>query len=269
MSRIIDTLGRRLSGKEKYYIRTAAVCHRGNMRSRNEDNLYFQGHILPMLHEGTDGIRLYRQNAGRGFAAAVFDGMGGESAGELASFTAADTMRGLLKRMRVESDEEIFEFCRELNGSVVRAAGKEKYVQIGTTAVILSVQGNEYCLCNVGDSPAYFFREGRLSLISVPHTNYRLLELQGAKGMKPSLTQFLGLDEEDVLIEPHIQRGVLQKGDRILLCSDGLTDMIKDEEIESIMKRRADAGQCVRILLAEALHKGGSDKITIILCDME
>jgi len=121
----------------------------------------------------------------------------------------------------------------------------------------------------VGDSPAYFFREGRLSLISVPHTNYRLLELQGAKGMKPSLTQFLGLDEEDVLIEPHIQRGVLQKGDRILLCSDGLTDMIKDEEIESIMKRRADAGQCVRILLEEALHKGGRDNITIILCDME
>ena len=74
MSRIIDTLGRRLSGKEKYYIRTAAVCHRGNMRSRNEDNLYFQGHILPMLHEGTDGIRLYRQNAGRGFAAAVLTG---------------------------------------------------------------------------------------------------------------------------------------------------------------------------------------------------
>lgn len=248
-------------------IRIAAVSHKGEVRGNNEDNFYVMGTVLPLLHEGTEGILEFQVEPEGQAAAAVFDGMGGEAAGELASFTAADKMKEL-SGQRIFSEESVKELCADLNRSVTEAAEKEKYTQIGTTAVLFFTKGNQYIMGNVGDSPFYLFRKGKLTLLSEAHVSRLPLELQGFLGRKPALTQFLGMGDEEVRMEPFVKKGTCMPGDRVLLCSDGLTDMAEEKEIENILREEKETVRCVERLLETALDQGGRDNITIILCDI-
>lgn len=259
---------------EKYscFIEAAAVSHQGKIRGNNEDNLYFQGRFLPAEHLGTEEI--WNISGEQKLAAAVFDGMGGEAAGELASYAAVQEMKRYLESKdrnignweKLVGPGEISELCASLNRQVVEAARRGKYTQIGTTAVMAFLGEEKYLICNLGDSPAYLFRNGVLSLLTSAHTNARLLEAQGISGIKPGLTQFLGIAEEELLLEPHLVQGDLEPQDQLLLCSDGLTDMVSEEQIAHILKNNRTVSSCVEQLLHTALYQGGRDNITIILC---
>ena len=89
------------------------------------------------------------------------------------------------------------------------------------------------------------------------------------KNTKPSLTQHLGIDEEEFLVEPSIVRMELQAGDRYLLCSDGLTDMVSDEQIKQLLEGADSASSAVRKLIDTALDNGGRDNITVIVLTVE
>ena len=88
-------------------------------------------------------------------------------------------------------------------------------------------------------------------------------------GRKPRLTQYIGLDPEEKMIEPSSAKEKLQQGDRYLLCSDGLTDMLGNLTLCSILKNSATVQQGVEALMDAALERGGRDNITIILVEVE
>ena len=91
----------------------------------------------------------------------------------------------------------------------------------------------------------------------------------GITGRKPYLTQYLGIDPDEMMIEPYIKSYYLQEGDTFLICSDGVTDMVEEQEICRILAHNEDVGDCVDLLIQAALDGGGKDNITAIVVRME
>lgn len=151
-----------------------------------------------------------------------------------------------------------------MNGAVCARAAELDSGRMGSTAVLLYLNAREAWVCNVGDSRAFLLRDGELRQLSVDHTDAGLLAAQGVRGRKPALTQHLGIRPEEMVLEPHFFREKLRPGDWYLLCSDGLTDMVSEEEIRSAAETAPDAGQCVRKLTEAALENGGRDNVTVI-----
>ena len=125
---------------------------------------------------------------------------------------------------------------------------------------------DRFYVCNLGDSPIFRLHGGKSQKIYEEHTNRELLEEYGIKGWTSSLTQCLGISEDELRLEPYIDKGNLHSGDQFLICSDGLTDMVSTEVISDIMQSAETQEECVNQLLFRALKNGGRDNITIMLC---
>lgn len=250
--------------KKAFAVEICSVSHRGKVRIKNEDNLCVGGEYLPMDHQSMEKILCLKAPCGAGGLAAVFDGMGGECAGELASYTAAKTLAGFGTADEY-STENLTKAVRCLNEAVCGARYKRRLPQIGTTVTMIAFQHDKVWLTNLGDSPAFRLSRGKLCRVSCPHTNEKFLKEQGID-KKPGLTQFLGIDEEEFLIEPYVAEFEPKIGDIYLLCSDGLTDMVSLTEIKNILASGKDAKAMTEKLLDTALKNGGRDNITVILC---
>ena len=109
----------------------------------------------------------------------------------------------------------------------------------------------------------YCSEKDRLQQISVDHVIGR--SFLG----KPPLTQYLGITEEGMVLEPCITKHPYVVGDRYLLCSDGMTDMLSDGEIADILTREISLEETVSVFLDRVLEKGGRDNVTIILCEIK
>lgn len=256
---------------ESMRIESVCVSHLGKVRERNEDNLYYAGHILPLVHNREMKLKEWNYTTKRLQAVAVFDGMGGESAGDLASYISASEFRKHYKKLtrnrQMPDGEQISQVLVEVSNAVFQAAKEGHYKLIGSTATILFMKGDKGVLANLGDSPMYRVREGQIELLSQAHTDAELLRRQGIS-RKPALTQFLGIDAKEFLIEPHIREISLKSGDQYLLCSDGLTDMLTDEEIEQILNEKFTVSEKLDLLLRLVLEQGARDNTTIILCEV-
>ncbi len=101
----------------------------------------------------------------------------------------------------------------------------------------------------------------------MPHTDENLLRQQGIQ-RKPGLTQFLGIDSNEMRLEPYVHRMEIQEGDQFLICSDGLTDMVTETEIQEVLSQSDTVQEKVQKLLGKALSYGGKDNVTIILCEI-
>lgn len=182
----------------------------------------------------------------------IADGMGGHAAGQVASRLAVECLRNLADLLR---DEDGIEEAAEAVHSAIFAAMREDAMLagMGTTVAGVVLRPDEALCFNVGDSRIYHMG-ARLSLLSQDHV------IDGHV-----LTQCLGgLSEEDVP-EPATLRIKWKKGQRLLLCTDGLTDMLDDDEIETIMDRaRASPAEA---LVAAALNAGGGDNVTVIVLE--
>jgi protein phosphatase len=196
---------------------------------------------------------------------AIFDGMGGESAGEMASFISAESFKKHYNPAMISVDG-IKKILCDINQEVVMTAAEQRYNQIGSTAVILYMVKNKFIIADLGDSPCYLFRSNQLQRITVPHTNEKYLLMQNIKRRKPALTQFLGIATEDMILEPFAAEGTLRTGDVFLMCSDGLTDMVTQDEIINVLMQMQKPEDGMRSLLEKALKNGGRDNITIIIC---
>lgn len=243
----------------------ACVSHTGFVREHNEDNVFFNHFFLEQEHQSMDQILLWEGSLDAQPLTAIFDGMGGESLGELASYTAAQTL-SRLPRPESWDEETLTRLTLTLNREVYQAGQTQKVRQIGSTALLLALEEKFAWICNLGDSPGYMIRHGKMTRLTFPHTNEEFLKAQGILNRKPGLTQFLGISEDEFTPEPYIFLQKLQKGMSFLLCSDGLTDMVPEKEICKIIKRQKSVGQGTKNLLDAALQNGGIDNITIILC---
>lgn len=250
-----------------YEIEYAYTSHVGKIRANNEDNFWCCGESLPAQNFGTSGI--FAGNASQKTlpVLAVFDGMGGESCGEVAAETAVREFgrfygenREKLKKFPEEFLEEI---CDSMNRQVVRYGEENRIGSMGTTTAFAAFSRDGIYVGNLGDSRVYCSEKDRFQQISVDHVIGR--SFLG----KPPLTQYLGIMEEGLVLEPCITKHPYVAGNRYLLCSDGMTDMLSDGEIADILTREIPLEETVSILLERVLEKGGRDNVTIILCEIK
>lgn len=244
-------------------LEAACMCHIGRQRSNNEDNLFFDGVLLEQEHH-TSHLS-YRVIAdGRG-CFGVFDGMGGAEDGQVASYLAANTFAECCAAQEESQDltEEHFTDAVQRMNTAVYLEGKRRGNNMGTTAVMIGFQGDAFIVANVGDSRAYRVRGGQMSQISLDHSE--VLTAEQRLQRKPRLTQCIGRSPEQRRLEPYIASGFVEAGDRYLLCSDGLTDMVGEKEILSVLEQEIPAECQVEQLVTLALDNGGRDNITVIV----
>ena len=201
---------------------------------------------------------------------AVADGMGGHQAGEVASATAIDALRGGLQDGRL-IDEAIV----DANTAVVeRASGDPALRGMGTT-LTAAVLGDDQVLVigHVGDSRAYLLRDGELGQLTVDHSVVAELiaagQLTEAEAeidpRRAMVTRALGIDVD---VEVDVITVDLALGDRLLFCSDGLTTMLRDDAIADVLRSEADRSRAAQELVEAANEAGGTDNITVLLVDV-
>lgn len=249
----------------RFTIQSACGCNIGKIRKNNEDNFYFDGKCLEKENSGLKHPVSIEDALKNGLCIAVFDGMGGENFGEFASYAAARQMQlteRTLADFFIPEKKYLERMITQLNEAVINAQKELCTNHMGSTVVSLYFSGRYVYVCNVGDSRAYRLRDGEFLQISHDHIE----RYSQGKSAKAPLTQYLGLDSEDIQIDPYIAKGELQKGDTYLLCSDGLTDMLTNFEISDIVLKSDDAESCVQSLIQSALEHGGRDNVTVIVC---
>jgi len=208
------------------------------------------------------------------------DGMGGHQAGEVASDLAVKESYGWLRENidKARSKEDIsnllIESLLKAHRTVkARATTDINLAGMGTTLIQMLLVGNNAHICHVGDSRAYLIRNG-IKQITQDHTSemYFVKEGIAVEGVFPVqkmrvLTQAVG---GQATLIPEVKQVKLKPKDILLLCSDGLTDMLSDEEIESVIQKyRDNLPVTADNLMHEANDKGGIDNISVILVEYE
>lgn len=244
----------------------------GNVRKNNEDNFFINGEYKSNSDANHHGI--FDQNKYSVYCYAVCDGMGGYEYGEKASLEAVKSLND------VYSEKKTFNLVESIllaNKRVCELTNDGNKVKMGTTIVVLQIKGKNARFANIGDSRLYLFRDNSLKQLSQDHTTARqLIELgiidseqvrQNKKNHE--LTQYLGINEEEFLIEPFCGDSiVVKKGDVFLLCSDGVTDMLSDEEICDLLKAHKTSESSkddVKKIIEKTLDNGGKDNITVVI----
>lgn len=254
----------------KYRLSAACGCDIGKRRGNNEDNFYFDGHYLPAENHALDQILTQDCRLEQAVDFAVFDGMGGQAEGQIASHLAAAVFSSVRRNNSFETDAQKFlrDVTEQMTSTVWHQAD-ESFSNMGTTEAILRFCDDAYYLCNVGDSRIFLFRNGVLKQLSVDHTDEQFLKENGIGRRKPSLTQYIGVSPEELVVEPYVSSGALAIGDQYLICSDGLTDMVSNDGIREILVRNTSPEEKVIDLMQEALQNGGRDNITVILVQIQ
>lgn len=249
-----------------YQIEYAYTCHMGKVRTNNEDNFWCCGESLAAENQGTNEVRSGRVRQESMPLLAVFDGMGGESYGEIAAYLAAEACGRFYSENKtgIKRNPEQFleQCCYSMNRAVCEYSRENRVRSMGTTAAMIGFGRDSVFACNLGDSRIYFSRDGQFEQISADHV------ITGGFFGKAPLTQYVGIPEDSMALEPFIMEDICDVGTRYLICSDGMTDMLSDGEIADILTREISVKEAVEILLERALKKGGRDNVTIILCEI-
>lgn len=243
---------------------SAGATDRGRKRTNNEDSFL-----------ALDGMHLF----------AVADGVGGNEGGEEASGIAVETLREVVPDMLAAGDRTppagagrgadrepaALRYAVTLaNRRILDAAAlKPALAGMGTTLTTLLLSGSRAILAHIGDSRAYLLRSGRLRQLTDDHSlvaeqvKAGLLTPEQARtsSHRNVITRALGIGED---VAPDVQELVLQPGDRLLLCSDGLTEMVLDRDIAKVLAKHPPA-QAVRKLIDAANASGGVDNITAVV----
>ena len=244
-------------------IKFAYASHIGKIRINNEDNLWCDGFCLPAENTGTGGVRSGDIALSDFPVFAVMDGMGGESCGEQASYLSASEFGRFFREeeaLKKEYPQALSELCRRMNQQVVHYAVENHVRTMGSTTVFLVFAGNRAYAGNLGDSRLYHLSEDDFRQISTDHVYSREI---GGKG---PLLQYLGMMEPDEDLDPSLVTLTPRSLDTFLLCSDGVTDMVSDEELLDILLSCPEPEEAVEKILDSALTAGGRDNITAIVC---
>lgn len=200
---------------------------------------------------------------------AVADGMGGHRGGEVASNLALQT----IERMFTAQEGTLTEQVEQANRAVFERSQSDRDVAgMGTTLTAALVQGAQVRLAHVGDSRAYLYRDGELQLLTEDHTLVHKMLMEGEISESEAethphrsiLTRALGVDGNVQVDEGFVE---MRNGDRLLLCTDGLTGMVSDEQIKGVLEESNDPQEAVDRLVRAANRAGGIDNITAVVID--
>lgn len=243
-----------------YRITYRCISHRGRLRRMNQDN-YICDRKYMQFWETQASPPLSGQVTSKGSTLfGVFDGMGGEEYGELASWLAAQCASEVVLRDKPVAALTLL--CKTANQKICDYVLENGLTSMGTTAAMLAFTPKGITVCNIGDSKIYLFNQDGLTQISMDHVSVAPF------GTKPPLSQNLGIPPEEMIIAPYFSQGDYHHGDRYLICSDGLTDMVTDPEISQILSD-SSLDDAQDSLLKLALKNGGKDNITILLFEIE
>ncbi len=226
----------------------------------------------------TDTGRQRKDNEDSAFARAplfvVADGMGGAQAGEVASRIAVEAFEAELPDQG-PPEERLAGRTQEANRQIYDISRTEHdRAGMGTTLTAVYVDDAELAVAHVGDSRAYLFRDGQLARLTQDHTlveelkrRGKLTEEQAAEHPQRSIiTRALGVDAE---VDVDTRTYGARAGDVVLLCSDGLTSMISENQVAAVLREESDLDRAAERLIAEANEAGGRDNITVILFRLE
>jgi protein phosphatase len=224
----------------------------------------------------------------RGTLLAVCDGMGGAAAGEVASELAVETLTTAMLDETTPApprgvvDDGLAQLARTLRSAAVaaherivdNARDNPGRVGMGTTLTALHLCRGYAIVAQVGDSRAYILRQGRFTQITrdqslvgeLIETGQLTAEQARSFNYRNIISQALGLEAD---LDVKLSKVELRRGDRLLLCSDGLVGMLEDEEIASVVGAVDDPEAAVRVLVARANEAGGHDNITVIVAHVE
>jgi protein phosphatase len=248
------------------------------VRGSNEDNLYVNG--VTLTAETRAAAFALEGAADAPCLFAVCDGMGGEEDGEFASLTAVGTLATFAERIRAAApqhlDALVQEYVAGANAALCAAMGA-RGVRMGTTLALAALCPEGVHTYSIGDSRIYALCGGAFRQLSTDHTlvtpkiKMGLLTEEEARKDKDwhKLTAYLGVFEDESEVCADVLPVLpLKEGARLLLCSDGLTDMVPDHRIEQILRDAAAAENAADTLLEEALANGGKDNVTVVLLDV-
>jgi protein phosphatase len=279
--------GRRPPGQLSSLVQVdvAGLSHPGKVRPNNEDHFLVLrfGRFLEPLATNLPAGQVPSRFEDIGYVMAVADGMGGHAAGEEASKLAITTLVNLVLNtpdwfLRMDDPsaaEEVMRRATERFGQIDHALAEEaaddpKLHGFGTTMTLAASLGRDLLLAHVGDSRAYLFRKGTLYQLTRDHTLVRELyeagmivtALAATQHLRHLLTRHLGANKG---AKPDVQRLSLVDGDCLLLCTDGLSEMVGDAEIAEVLAGGGPSETMSQRLVDGALAAGGKDNVTVIV----
>lgn len=244
-----------------YSYQASCISNIGLLRSKNEDNFLF-GHNININKEKRASF--YQDEVCNGFLVCVFDGVGGGKDGEVASFIGAQRAQQIIDDMAMVDDRVLINLYKNINEEIINYSNTKNIDFCGTTAISLLLNENTAKIVNVGDSKCFLIRKGQLLQLSKDHTDEEMLKSCGISNIKPSLTQFLGKSEEKLEIEPYINDIQTQSDDIFILCSDGLTSEVSNDDICNIVNATENVEEINKNLEEKIINKGARDNFTII-----
>ena len=270
-------------------VEIGARSHEGMVRNTNDDHylVVFLGRQQETLATSLPESDLPRQFDERGFAMAVADGIGSGGAASVASRVALSTVAHLILhygRWNLRIDPKIASevmaraawlYSQADEAVVTRRQSDPSLADMTTTLTAAFSAGDHLFVAHVGHSRAYLFREGRLTQLTRDHTAARHLADTGrpvamerrGQDLSHILTDAIGARSSQPAVE--VEHFRLLNGDCVLLCTNGLTDMVDDERIaDTLATRRRPEEQC-RILVDLANQQGGQDNVTVILAQYQ
>jgi len=270
------------------HIDFGAVTDRGKKRSNNEDSYLVArcGRALEALLTNLPKEEMPTEFRETGYGMIVADGMGGAAAGEVASRMAISTLVKLVTEipdwiLQFDEDREK-EALKRADGHyrrvhealTKRAESDPKLAGMGTTMTVATVIGADGIVAHVGDSRAYLYRDGKLHQLTKDQTQAQLLLDAGVINKEEFskhryrhvLLQAIG--GRGGLVDVEIQRMRFRNDDRLLLCTDGLTDMVDDTKIAEVLGRGASSQEGCQALVDLALEAGGKDNVTVVLAHL-
>jgi serine/threonine protein phosphatase PrpC len=276
------------SGRLGLTVRSFGLTDRGQVRPSNEDHFLIAG-LSRVLHVSQTSLRQAepQYSSRRGHVFIVADGMGGHAAGEVASALSVVSIEGfLLNTLRrffnirgAEEQTVLQEFEAALKEADARlfeeADLHPELMGMGTTLTMAFVVRQALFVAHAGDSRCYLYSAGRLQQLTQDHTmaaemvRMGILSPEEAKKYhyRNVVTNVLGGREPGVRVEMH--KLGLEPGDVILVCSDGLSGMVPDEQIAAVLAAEREPEGACRRLVAEANAQGGKDNITVIVAHCE
>ncbi len=259
---------------QQRHVEVAALSHAGMSGKNNEDRFDVSSYEL---EDGTPVL-----------FAVVSDGIGGHRAGEVAAELAINYIVEFVSNSNGKNPIQIMETAIHTASQAIasRSASKEEQQGMGATCACAWVEGQHLFIGYVGDSRMYLVRDGSIQRMTVDHTwvqeavdrgiitpaqmrdhpNVHVIRRHLGSVELPQVDFRLRLDDSESTQQAHDNQGtLLQPGDKLLLCTDGLTDMVWEDEILRLVLTRNSLKSAAEDLIEQANERGGHDNITVIL----
>jgi PPM family protein phosphatase len=279
----VDTMN--LAGQHLFLtVRSFGLTDPGEVRDTNQDQF-----LIAVLRKALQVQRTslpapkFQYSSDQSHLFIVADGMGGHAGGETASALAIDSVDAFIldtfqwfAHFKAKEEDKLLDDFQSALGQanarlLAEAKGRPELHGMGTTLTLAYSLNDMLYVAHVGDSRCYLFRNSLLYRLTRDHTLVEEMVRRGALNVEQAakyqwrhvITNAVGGTSAEVKVEVH--RVHLEAGDAVLLCSDGLTNMVPDEEIARILRAEAEPEQACNQLVTQANEQGGKDNITVLV----